>query len=408
MHPLKAAVALAIATVGLTIAALGVIPAEKICPDFICFWTAGELLAEQQSPYDATLETQKQLALGWDKETDGIGLYEFLPYFYPPWFGLLIVPLLPLGYATAKIAWLVINAELLLASGYLLRRCVPSLPRLVPVILVGAFSLSVFAVLMGQTAPLILFLIVATWRLLLAERDWTAGAVLAWLTIKPQVTVILLPALFLWAIRRKRWGLLGGFGTTLLALGLASALVVPMWPLEMLRATGRNPLPTDYFPWFGTTWLLVLKTLGLRSWLLWAGYLAVAGPLVGLVLKRAWSPSGRLKDVISLAALAAFFVAPYAQPYDFPVLLLTVLALADDWKSELAKTALVVAMIIVPYLHIFYAKRVTLWWLPPKPTHQVTIFWVPLLVLGLWLATSLRQRPAAQPVAEPELAECVT
>ena len=117
-------VAIATLTVGLVVVARKVIPAEKVCPDFICFWTAGELLASGQSPYDIAQETEIQQRLGWNKDTDGAGLYGCLPYFYPPWFGLVCMFFLPLGYSTAKIAWLVINIELLVFSGVFVRKSV--------------------------------------------------------------------------------------------------------------------------------------------------------------------------------------------------------------------------------------------------------------------------------------------
>jgi hypothetical protein len=370
------------------------IPAERVGPDFICFWSAATLLASGQNPYDPALEIPLQAAYGWNKATDGVGLYDCLPYFYPPWFALLIVPLLPLGYATAKIAWLVLGVELLACTGFLLRDLLGGISRAVPLVVVCVFALSVYSVLMGQTPPLMFFLITVAWWLLRRGRDFSAGCVMAWLTIKPQLTAVLLLGLFLWAIRQRRWGVLRGFAAMLGVLALGSTLVLPGWPMQMLSAVGKTPLPTDYFPWYGTTWLLVGKSAGLRGGFLWGFYLAGALPLLAWVCRIAWNERNRLPDLFALGTLAAFFVAPYGQPYDFAVLLIPFLVLLDGRLSERLGTLLLLVMMVVPYIHIHYAKAIRLWWLPPTPAHQVTFFWLPMLLAGLWLATLSRPRHA--------------
>jgi hypothetical protein len=390
----------AVATIGLVRAAWAFVPPAKVCPDFICFWSAAELMSQGQSPYNAEAETQVQRVHGWDKATDGIGIYEFLPYFYPPWFGMLFLPLLPLGYQAAKLVWLVLNIELLFGAGLLLRKNVARLSGSIPIIVACAFALSVYSLLMGQTPPLIFFLIALTWRLLDKEYDWCAGSVLAWLTIKPQITAILLLALFLWALRRRRWGVVLGFGTTLGVLALVSSVIVPSWALQMLRATSLTPLPTDYFPWYGTTWLLVLRSLGLHSWPLWGLYLAAALPFLAVVVTKALDRQGSLEDLLSLALLAVFFIAPYGQPYDFTVLLIPFLVLLGGRLSEKASAGLLMAILILPYLHISYANRIVLWWLPAKPAHQVTLFWIPLLLTSVWAASVYRSRSSRAPLPQ--------
>jgi hypothetical protein len=282
----------------------------------------------------------------------------------------------------------------------LLRKNVARLSGSIPIIVACAFALSVYSLLMGQTPPLIFFLIALTWRLLDKEYDWCAGSVLAWLTIKPQITAILLLALFLWALRRRRWGVVLGFGTTLGVLALVSSVIVPSWALQMLRATSLTPLPTDYFPWYGTTWLLVLRSLGLHSWPLWGLYLAAALPFLAVVVTKALDRQGSLEDLLSLALLAVFFIAPYGQPYDFTVLLIPFLVLLGGRLSEKASAGLLMAILILPYLHISYANRIVLWWLPAKPAHQVTLFWIPLLLTSVWAASVYRSRSSRAPLPQ--------
>ena len=95
------------------------LPQERIGCDFFSFWTAGELLASAQSPYDADHQARVQRRLGWDREVHGRGLYDFMPYYYPPWLGLAFTALVPLGYPAAKVAWISLDFELLLITGHL-------------------------------------------------------------------------------------------------------------------------------------------------------------------------------------------------------------------------------------------------------------------------------------------------
>ena len=370
---------------------LEIAPSERLVPDFICYWSAAKIIASGHSPYDVALQTELQHHLGWDKATDGLGKFDFLPYYYPPWFAAACALLIPLGYQGAKFAWFFINFELLLVTGYLLRDAVPGLPRSVPLVAVPIFILSVISLFVGQTSIPILFLAALAWRLLASGSDRLAGVALACLTTKPQVTVILVLALLLWSARRGRWGVVLGFALALGALTLASAWIVPLWPVEMLRASRLTLPPTFYFPWIGTTWFLILKTIGLQSWGLWAPYLAVAIPLFAYVTKAALDRSRPLEDLMALGLLAPFFIAPYGRHYDFPVLLIPLFVLMGRRVSEVAGTILLIVLIVLPYIHFGILMRFK----DKYPSSvrlfpEFTFFWVPLLLMLVWLATEAR------------------
>lgn len=377
--------AFVLTTIALVSVASALVPAEKVCPDFIQFWTAANLLSSGQDPYDAALQARVQRGLGWDRATDGLGLYDFLPYYYPPWLGLAFVPLLPLGYPLAKITWLVLNAELLLIAAFLLRDTVEGIPRLVPLVAILAFSFSFHAMTLGQVSPLVLFLIAVAWKLLDGRRDGAGGCVLALATIKPQLTGILVVGILLWSARRRRWGVVRGFAAALAALGLACAFLTPAWPIAMARATWVTPPPTFYFPWSGATWLIVLKALGVRGWLLAGGYLLVAIPLVVAIIRIAIDPGRRLDDLICVSLIAAFFLAPYGRPYDFPVLLIPALILVGTRLPQLPGTALLMALIVLPYAHsLAMASQKAPREVARRNDPEPTTFWIPLLIATAW------------------------
>ncbi len=323
-----------------------------------------------------------------------MGIYEFLPFYYPPWFAMLCAAFFPLGYEGARIAWLVVNIELVFLTGYLLREAVPGVPRSVPLAVVPLFVFTVAAVIVGQTSPLIFFLIVLAWRLAEERRDRSAGVVLAWVTIKPQLTAVLLLGLLLWAARRGRWGVVRGFAAMLALLCLVSFAILPSWLDEMLKAPRITPPPTDYFPWIGVTWYLLLKATGLRSWGFEAAYAAVALPFLGVVLRTAYDRSRPLRDVLSLGLLAAYFVAPYGRHYDFPVLLIPLLTLIGTRLKERSGAAMLFALLFLPYLHYLVLDRLkVLLGFTGRLNPEFTFFWIPLLLTAAWFASPPKTAP---------------
>jgi hypothetical protein len=381
------------------------LPQEKFFPDVICYWSAGKILASGRSPYDIDLQKEVQREYGWDRETTGFGKYDFLPYYYPPWFGLPWVLVLPVGFPAVKVLWFFLNVELTLVSGYLLRPAVPKAPAWLPVLLASLSLFTLACVLLGQTAILVLFLAALSWRLLEEGRERSAGVALAWLTIKPQLTAVLLLAVLLRLVVQRRWRVVGWFFLTLAVLALVSTLVVPSWLVEMLRAPRLTPSPTEYYPWIGNSWFLVLKAVGLPVGLAWALYLAVALPFLGAVVRAALGRGTSLLDLMAASLLAAFFVAPYARHYDFVVLTVPLLALLRYRLPTGAAALLALALVVLPFVQQGFLMHY-------KPLYnpsglfllEGTYFWVPLVLTACWLATVRRRREGATRAEEPKSA----
>jgi hypothetical protein len=369
------------------LAGRAVMPWERMFPDFLCYWTAGRLVVEGRSPYDPEGQARIQREYGWERDKGGRGVLEFLPFYYPPWFAAGFAALVPLGFGVARTAWFFLNTWWLLASGVVLSGVMPGLPRSVPIVAVPLFLLSVQGVVLGQTTILILFLAALAWGLLERGRDRAAGAALAGFASKPQLAAVLVLAVLIWAARRRRWDVVLGFGLTLAALSLAGFVIVPWWPIRMLEAMRRYPPPTVYFPWIGASWLLVLRSLGLRSWTLGATYLALAVPLVVAVLGAAVDRTRPLRDTVALGLLAAFFVAPYARPYDFPVLLIPLLILLGDRLTERPAAALLMAVVLLPYIQFVVLLKYRRLYTTTDFILESTFFWIPLLLAVAWFAT---------------------
>ncbi|MFL5245735.1 MAG: glycosyltransferase family 87 protein [Gemmataceae bacterium] len=374
-----------------------IMPWDKMFPDFISHWTAGKILASGQSPYSIELQTSVHRQYGWDKTSDGFGVYEFLPFYYPPWFGLLWVLAVPLGFEAAKTAWFFINVELALVSGYFLTQTAAfGIRSWIPMTVAPCFVFTIIAVLLGQTSILVFFLVLLGLRLLDLGHDRWAGVVLAWLTIKPQLTCVLLLGLFVWLIRQRRWQALTALLTMLGLLFLASTLIVPTWPYQLWNARHVTPIPTDHYPWIGNTWLLLLRSLGLEGTILWLLYGALAVPIVGVVLKRAWDRRIGAAEIAGLSAMAAFFVAPYARHYDFPILLIPVFLLIQRRRTSWLGALLLPILVLLPYLQMDLLGQLKSKYDPGgKFLVECTFFWVPILCLIVWLVEAWRIKPAA-------------
>jgi hypothetical protein len=384
----------------LTALAWYALPEQTISVDFVCYFSAAKILASGRSPYDAELQTAVQHALGWRQATSGFGVYDYLPYFYPPWFALALVPLLPLGYTAAKLVFFFLNIELTLLAGYLLRDAVPGAPRRLAAVLPLLFIFSVVCTLLAQTSLLMLFLAALAWTLLDRGRDRWAGVALAWLTIKPQLTAVLLLGVLLWAVHRRRWGMIAALFLTCAVLAGACTLIVPSWPVQMLSAPGRTPPPTEDSPWIGNAWFLVLRAAGAQGWRLWLPYLALAVVALGTVVRTALDRTRPLADVMAAGLLAAFFVAPYARHYDFAVLVVPALVLAAGRLPRVAAVAFLLALVIVPYAqHVVLAQHKAATDPDGKFLVEGTYFWVPAALAVLWLMPRRLPRAALAPQA---------
>jgi hypothetical protein len=137
---------------------LRVIPREKLMPDFISYFAAGTIVNMGGSPYHVGLEAQIQQQLGWDRARDGIGIYDFAPYYYPPWLAMAFALVVPLGYESAREVCYFLNIEMLFLSGYVLGVTAKRVPPAIPLVAVPLFALCLASLLIGQTAILMLFL----------------------------------------------------------------------------------------------------------------------------------------------------------------------------------------------------------------------------------------------------------
>jgi glycosyl transferase family 87 len=269
-------------------------------PDFLLYWSAARVVitngpgAIYSAPaFNAVVRAEWGSGPPW-------------PYLNPPVLAWILTPFALLPFSIAFGVWLVASTVALAASA---RLCGTGWLGVL-----SAFAfLPVFVALgTGQVAPLVLLALVVMVRLERSGRWAEAGALLAILTVKPQLG-LLVPVALLAAGRWRPVAVAAGLG---IAVGLATFLTFGLagtgaW-LSAVRSFSDNP----YF----LRWSFV-PLVGQAGW--WVG-LVVTAILVGVGARR-WR--GNTLVVVGLGVAGSLLVNHYLTPPDFVMLLLPAWAL---------------------------------------------------------------------------------
>ena len=139
----------------------------------------------------------------------------------PPPLAWLVTPLTALPYQAAYWTW---GAILLAALLVAWKIAAPGDVRVRAVVLFAAVGWLpvIYGLQLGQPALLVAAAVAVCWALLRRDRDWPAGAVLAVIVLKPQLALLVPPALLV----AGRWRAFAAAAITIGALAAASALAL--------------------------------------------------------------------------------------------------------------------------------------------------------------------------------------
>lgn len=300
--------------------------------DFLPRWLGTRLfLMEGQSPYSeqTTLEIQ-QFVYGRAAQPDE----DQVLFVYPFYSFVIYAPFAMIqDYLLARTLWMtVLELAILGVAGFgmALSRWRASLPLLVAFFIFSALWYhSVRPLINGNTSILIaLFVALAFWAMR-ENHDVLAGILLAFATIKPQVIVLLMVFIIIWAISRRRWTIVWSFIGSLALLIAGTSLLIPNWVLQNIGQIISYPIYTlpgspgaifaQWMPGFGSQlgWFLtgVLAVILLLEWRLalgkefrwfyWTACLTlVITPLIGVRTATA-------NYIVLLPALALVFETWY-------------------------------------------------------------------------------------------------
>jgi hypothetical protein len=169
-----------------------------------------------------------------------------------------------------------------------------------------------------------LFVVLALWSIR-SGHDPLAGFLLAMATIKPQRVVLFIPLVLLWAISRRRWGIVFSFIGSLALLIATFTLFFPDWILQNLRqilSYPRYTLPstsgTIFSVWvpgvgkqLGWGLTIVLSILLLSEWLFVLGkdfrWLLWTSSLTLVITNLIGIPTATENYVVMFSALVLVF-----------------------------------------------------------------------------------------------------
>lgn len=314
-------------------------PATPWVPgDFYTLYSSVVAVGRGISPYDhAALAQIQQAELGWDAASLGV---PSLPFFYPPWYVLLSLPLAVLPFRTAAAAWLAVNFLLLMAGCLLVLKALDWRPgRWLLPLLAGAtlFMPTLGDLVVGQYGMPVFFgvclvggLFTGTLPSANTSARWRpalAGLGLVLLTLKPQLGSGALVVSCVWLVQRRYFQPLAWAAGLLAVLAASSFRVSPNWPVEMITAQATYAIWAGIpFPIQGcdtcSTFAAIVESTGVGGQVaLLVDVLAILA-LVGAVI-AAWRRCGdNLLFLLSLACVATVLGTPYLRNYDLVILLL--------------------------------------------------------------------------------------
>jgi Glycosyltransferase family 87 len=321
--------------------------------DFISFYTAAKLMwTDRSALYD--LEQQRLVQQPIDPSR---GRW-VLPYFYPPFFAVVLVPLAWLPFSLAFIAMTLVNFALLIASIRILIQKLQLNRQQSSWLIVATFcNYGVhYALLEAQTSFIALILLVLYVTTLNSPAENRAGIWSGLMFFKPQLA--LAPVIVL--IVRRKWlaiglviGIVGFLGlVSLLAIGLEGLKhYVAVMPGAVSGEDGLHVMPPErpermhnlralaYFflpaPW--------------RDYVWWSGTLAG----VAFIVIRGRANEGQVISIRQWTSILAAMILVTPHLHDHDLTLLTVpLALFLKWAGEVMLPRVALALVALGELSL--------------------------------------------------------
>jgi hypothetical protein len=246
--------------------------------EFALYWERTRaLIMDGESPYLEDIQSGSQ---GADHLFSELAVQE--TQFIAPIYALL--PVTPFAlvddYATVSALWTsVLELVLIIAvlSTFRLVGWQPTTWMLAFYLLVALLWLpALWDLIHGSFAIIVLLLLLGVMFSIRAQRDELAGLLLALITIRPDLVILLLPLVVFWAISHRRWRLIAWLGGSLGLLTIIGIIFIPNWPLQLIWALRRispfdfslplRPILSSWFPgvgnqtffWFTLFWIVLL------------------------------------------------------------------------------------------------------------------------------------------------------
>jgi len=346
--------------------------------DLQAYWGSAYLFAHGQdfSNSNALGDVQRTLANRTRLDTQ-------YAWFFPTG-NVILLPLTFIPFTRAVYYWLILNVLAFFYSTILLWEQADE--RIwIPLIAVFSFALTLISLIFGQISSLEVLGLALFLMLSKSRKPYLAGASLVLTTVKPHLVILTLPILFLDMLRKKELKTLTGF---LIALGFCFIVLFAFYP-----------------PWLQSFWTVftsgmrtVRETPTINGILVLLGEYTI-GKLIWLVVLLAgmvWWLRGQNWDrriFIDISVTVGLIVSPIGWSYDqvmliFPILTLLAWVVTDKLPKQASR--IVVAVLIIGNIAAYYLRTFT--------PSDVWFFWVPMVVLGLYLFARKQINEHNQPI----------
>lgn len=355
--------------------------------DFLGRWMGARFwVRDGISPYDPQVgRASQQLIYGRavDREA-GEDIQDFL---YPFPAMVFFAPFGALPYTLARAIWMTIlevSLPILALIGIALADWKPRRAVLVSLLFFSVFWYhGTRAVIVGQFAVIEALLMVGALLAIKRGSDPLAGILLGLSIAKPQMAVLFIPFVLLWAAWARRWSIVVWGVGTITGLLAVSVLLIPDWPVMWLRQLLEYPTYTN----IGSPVEILADAFPSMS-----GVIAVAmGGALTLYLFWEWAKAAGKADrwfqwaaalTIVVTNLVAFRSATTNYVVLLPALCLIFSVLTDRWR---AKGDVVVLLAMVALLFGLWGLFLTT--IEGNVESPLMYLPVPILtLLGLWWA----------------------
>lgn len=281
--------------------------------DFLRYWSATKIFVSGGNPYSFDSLKQMQIAIKPELVTNS----EIVQAWNPPWLMLLLSPLTLVNFNLATKVWILINISLITFSLYLVWEIVfqPN-DRKGLIIIYGAgflFSNTIDLLRLGQISSILLIGLVITIYFLQKKFFFWAGFGLLLLTIKPQITYLVLLVVLIWVIRNKHWRVIFGLAISGIISIIVVSIIFPEWLSAYLQTILSLPYSQIYTSTLGS---LVEVNFGINL-IKYIGILLI--PLAFLLSKNV-EKFGWL-TVLNISLVISIPLAPYGFNFDHILLL---------------------------------------------------------------------------------------
>jgi hypothetical protein len=351
-------------------------------PDFVSFYTAAKLMwTDRSALYD--LEQQRLIQQPIDPPRgDWV-----LPYLYPPFFAVILVPLAWLPFSLAFIAMTVVNLALLIASMKILIQKLQLNPQQSRCLILATFcNYGIhYALLEAQTSFIALTLLVLFVTALNSPATSKAGIWSGLLFFKPQLALIPLIVL----IGRRKWLALGLTTGVVGLLGLVSLFAIGPEGLDHYFTVSRRAMSGEaYFHIMRPDQPERMHNLRALAYFFftvrWRDYIwwIVALGVMGLVVVRSWANDElhgiSLRQWTSIL-VALILVTPHLHDHDL-TLLIVPSAFFLKWAGDVVAPVVSLALVVLGMLSLL--NTIAYPHLPPLVPLVLLVF----LIVEQWRA----------------------